>query len=455
MTMFVTAARVRGPAPDDATWAAPRPPAALPRLRDAGFGALVIIIYLVMTRIGGLDAAKIGFQAGPLPMFLTDIVLFTLLANAFMTHSPGLIVWVSSGGQADVPGRLIWVLFIVSGVYLAFAIPEWGIFAVRDFAIFSYALLFVLSFIILDTPARARLVMRWFTYSGVLLAFLLSVDVLSGAKIFFDAHIRYVTQARIQVVAYGSGDVGGVISFSMAALIGYVLLERERRMFHLVCLAICFLGLAIGQTRAAVFGIGCAIVYSMVGMTAVQRMVLIALMTITTILLAGIAILMPDSSIANTTTQLVSAVQGGASFTKDDNFLFRFLRWDAVIQLWLDNPILGVGFGQPLIPSWLIKSQEAGMFNAGLPHNTFLTVLARMGCLGFVLVIGPWVYAICKATVAAHRGAYRADAFAAGMALTTMLGYSNFVLFIERPMHAAALWMVCAIACRLTQKQQS
>jgi hypothetical protein len=34
-----------------------------------------------------------------------------------------------------------------------------------------------------------------------------------------------------------------------------------------------------------------------------------------------------------------------------------------------------------------------------------------------------------------------------------MLGYATFVLFLERPMHAATLWIVAAIACRLAEPE--
>jgi hypothetical protein len=50
-----------------------------------------------------------------------------------------------------------------------------------------------------------------------------------------------------------------------------------------------------------------------------------------------------------------------------------------------------------------------------------------------------------------RRRPYGADLLAAGAAMAAMFGFAAFVLFLERPMHSAALWMVAAIAARLSQ----
>jgi O-antigen ligase len=128
------------------------------------------------------------------------------------------------------------------------------------------------------------------------------------------------------------------------------------------------------------------------------------------------------------------------------------LRWDKVFEIWRENPFFGAGFGRPLIPHSLISdADEGGSFNVGLPHNTYLTILARLGLFGFVLIMGAWITSIVLATKAINRNRFSADAFAAGAALVVMMGYATFVLFLERPMHSATLWIVAAIACRLSQ----
>jgi len=148
-------------------------------------------------------------------------------------------------------------------------------------------------------------------------------------------------------------------------------------------------------------------------------------------------------------------VQGGVGLQHDENAVFRLLRWDKVFELWRDNPLFGAGFGRPLIPRSLLNEVETGEFNAGLPHNTYLTVLARLGLFGFLLIMGAWIGSIVLATKAVRRPTFGADAFAAGASLVAMMGYATFVLFLERPMHNAALWIVAAIACRLASPDRA
>jgi O-antigen ligase len=211
--------------------------------------------------------------------------------------------------------------------------------------------------------------------------------------------------------------------------------------------------LAIGQTRSAVLGLGLGTLYSLFGMRTTQRISFIAMLAAAGLAVMALPILLPDIGISRGITSFFSAVRSGMELQHDDNFYFRLLRWDKVFEVWRDNPLFGAGFGRPLIPRTLIQGEEEGLFNAGLPHNTYLTILARLGLFGFILIIGAWITSIVLATRSINRSRFSADAFAAGAALITMMGYATFVLFLERPMHAATLWIIAAAACRLSEPE--
>ncbi|MBV8534909.1 MAG: O-antigen ligase family protein, partial [Alphaproteobacteria bacterium] len=399
-------------------------------LSELGLGGVLVVAYLVMTRIGYLPAAKIGVQIGPVPLFLTEIFILAMGAVALVTRSAPLVVWLASGGLARAPGFMLWLLFVVSIVYTAAAFGDWGILAVRDFAIFGYGVIFALVYIVLDTREKAAAAMRWFTYSAIVLALLLIADTVSGAHVLFLPEVRFVTEAQVAATSYGGGDVGGIISFSLVALLAYAAVSPERRALHLAAAAVCFYAVMVTQTRSAVLGLGLATLYSLFGMSTTQRLSFLALGVGAVIAFFVVPVLAPDSGLAHSILSFSAAVRGGIGGAHDQNVIFRLLRWDRVFELWREHPIFGVGFGQPLVPKSLIAADENGAFNAGLPHNTYLTVLARLGLFGLVLIMGAWITSIALATKAIRRPNFGGDAFAAGAALVAMMGFAPFVLFL-------------------------
>ncbi len=368
-----------------------------------------------------------------------------------ITRPAPIVCWLTTGGLARAPGLMLWLLFLTSLVYAVAAFDQWGILALRDLAIFSYGIVFALAYIVLDTREKAAAAVRWFAYSGAVLALVLAVDAGSGAHVLFAKEDRLVTAENVLARSFGGGDVGGIVSFSFIALVAYAVTCRQRRLFHVGAAILCLAALAITQTRSAVLGVGLGLLYGLFGMRTTQRLSFLAMVVAAGLAVASLPILLPDIGVSRAITSFAAAVRGGLELQHDDNFYFRLLRWDKVFEVWRDNPIFGAGFGQPLIPRSLIQDEEGGAFNAGLPHNTYLTILARLGLFGFVLIIGAWLVSIVIATRAIHRSRFGADAFAAAAALVTMMGYATFVLFLERPMHAATLWIVAAAACRLSE----
>lgn len=420
-------------------------------LRELGVGGLLIVLYLVVTRIGHLEAAKIGIQIGPLPLFLTEMFMIATALVVAITRPAQIVCWLLTGGMARAPGMLLWLLFLTSLAYAAMAVEQWGILAIRDLAIFSYGIVFALAYFVLDTREKAAAAMRWFAYSGTGLAVALIVDTVSGAHIFFGAQDRIVTTENLLARSFGGGDVGGIVSFSLVALLAYAVTTAERRMFHSVSAALCLYALALAQTRSAVLGLSLGIIYSLFGMRTTQRISFVSLAAGGVLTVIALPVLLPELGISRSILSFGAAVQGGLELQHDDNFYFRLLRWDKVLDIWRENPFFGTGFGRPLIPRSLLNEVEEGNFNVGLPHNTYLTILARLGLYGFLLIMGAWITSIVVATRAIGRSRFAADAFAAGAALVVMMGYATFVLFLERPMHSATLWIVAAIACRLAE----
>jgi len=415
-----------------------------------GIGGLLVTLYLVVTRIGSLSVAKIGIEVGPVPLFLTEMFILALLAVVVATRARQFIGWLLTGSTAGWPGFSLWVLLIASVVYCLAAVGSWGILAVRDLAIFGYGVVFPLTYIALDTEEKAASAMRAFTYSGFILAVLLIGDTASGLHLLFGEEERGVEGVGA-VVSFGGGDVGGIIAFSAAALLAYAGVCAERRFLHLGMALVCLYAEMIGQTRSAMIGLALAAFYIFLGVRPIVRLTLLVQLAATIAGIAAIPLLMPGTAIARIVEGFWLTLHSAGSGAADANAYFRLLRWGAVLDLWKSAPLFGVGFGRPVIPSSLIDLSEVGLFNVGLPHNTYLTVLARLGLFGFFLVVIPWFGCIAVGFTLVGKRRFGADAFAAGAAMAVMIGFAFFVLFLERPLHVASLWVLAAIVTRLAQ----
>jgi O-antigen ligase len=432
----------------DGSGAASLPPAAT--LSQLGIGGLLVTGYLVVTRIGSIQVAKIGIELGPVPLFLTELFILALLGTVLVTRARLFIGWLLTGSTAGWPGLSLWLLLIASVVYCLAAVGTWGILAVRDLAIFGYGVVFPLTYIALDTEEKAAAVMRAFTYSGFILAVLLVGDTASGLHMIFGVEERGVEGAG-GVVSWGGGDVGGIIGFSAAALLAYAGACAERRFLHLGMALVCLYAEMIGQTRSAIIGLVLAFFYIFMGVRPMVRLTLLVQGVAGVAAIAAIPLLLPGTAVAHTVEGFWLTLHSASSGAADGNAYFRLLRWDAVLNLWKSEPIFGVGFGRPVIPASLIDLSEVGVFNVGLPHNTYLTVLARLGLFGFILVMIPWFGCIGLGFSMVGRRRFGVDAFAAGAAMTVMIGFAFFVLFLERPLHVASLWALAAIITRLAR----
>ena len=141
----------------------------------------------------------------------------------------------------------------------------------------------------------------------------------------------------------------------------------------------------------------------------------------------------------------------GADYHADGNAQFRLVRWNLAMQTWLKSPVFGVGFGTDILPTWLLDIEELNTFNYGLPHNTYLTILARTGVIGFALFAFPIVWTLRRIYRLIRRGEGSAHLLAAGNMICAMAGFGLFVLFFERPLHGATFWIMTAIAVRLVE----
>ncbi|MHB8383526.1 MAG: O-antigen ligase family protein [Candidatus Binataceae bacterium] len=421
-------------------------------LRPFRIEMLLIIGYLVATRVFSLSAAKVGIQLGPVPLFLTDFTLLGLFGFAMMKRPGRLMFWLSSGRGATGAGLALWALCGASVIYFLIAFPAYKIMAVRDLAIFGYSLFFPLTYFAISNRGWAIRATRYCVYSGVVLAVVILAQKTTGVDLGLGELSRNINGSWIAYV--GGDDYGAITASAMMGLIAYLMLERDYRRFHLICVILCFFALAANGARSAVVGAALASAVSFVLLSTRYRMIFCALcLALVVAVLVGATL--PETipgiqALHNMSIGLTSAI-GGSS---DADAQFRIARWHDVVNTWLTNPVFGVGYGKQVLNSVYISSDIKGKFNQGMPHNTYLFLLARMGLLGFGLVVIAMALGIGKLMVVVRR--YRQpDDLAALNILVTLAGYGAFVLFFERPMNNAGFWIMLAVGLRLAETSRA
>ncbi len=422
---------------------------ALLSLRPWRTEVAIIIAYLVVTRVGSLAAAKFGIQIGPVPLFLTDLTLIALVGLTVLHRPARLLFWVSSGTQAGAVGFAIWILCLLAVVYFLVAFPLYYIYAVRDLAIFAYSLFFPLTYFSISDRALAVRTTRFFVYSGVVVGAMIIAHVATGLDLGLGMNERTVFGQSIAYV--GGGDFGGMVAFSFVALTAYLLYERRRRRSHLAAAILCFVAIAATGTRSAFIAIALAGAVTFLLSAPRYRfrfVVLVAVLIGATALGAMVPDAFPGAALLR---GFYFAVASGMSGAQDANGAFRLERWQDSFGVWLNHPFFGVGFGADIVNRTRIRGLERlGLFNAGMPHNTYLFLLARLGLFGFALVVFCWASGVLRLVMKTKR--FRLpDDLAVLNILVAMAGFAAFVLFFERPMNNASFWIMLAVGQRLAE----
>jgi O-antigen ligase len=138
-----------------------------------------------------------------------------------------------------------------------------------------------------------------------------------------------------------------------------------------------------------------------------------------------------------TVTELVS---GTIDYADDANVSFRFLAWLEAGERFAQNPALGEGFGVPF-------SFELTPYDVR-PHNTFLTILYKMGLLGFlpamVMLVG-FQWKGWNSLRMFHR--QRGSVFLYVLLLGELVAYvyGSLNLLLESPFLASIFWLIVGV----------
>lgn len=365
------------------------------------------------------------------PLFVTEVVLAILLAVIFRPTRPH--------PHRPLALNISLALFMAAGVLAAtrgFGGHREPMLVLRDSALVAYALFLPVGFHLFDTWRKVRILAVWFVLGT-------SLGIQNGLAWFLVAHGE---QRRFLVTGI----------YAVVSLMGVMLMTTSRLMRPRVgwtLVVVLSLGLLLTNMRSlfivlAVVGL-LAIVLPGLHRKKIRSMFLVTGAAAATIL--ACLFLLPSPHLRTSrefATLVADNLSSGFLHSHDDpNLQFRLTAWKEAWRRFEQNPLAGEGFGIPFnFDVW---------DNDPRPHNTFLTVLYKMGVLGFVPFLALLVCFFWLSWQAVRRHAKnRRVCFLQTILLMQVCFcvYGEANLLLESPFLASLFWAGIGIGLRLIHK---
>jgi hypothetical protein len=347
---------------------------------------------------------------------------------------------------------LIWVL--VGTARVIFDVRQFGLVAVRDYAMIYYALFFFLAqHIAADARARKFLL-------GVLaVASVLQPIAAVLVELFPEFFLGRLTFRGVPLI-YFKGDLALTFTAVCACLVAF--LARENQRWWAWSLAtIELLYVLGGGNRASMLGALAALAW--IALSRARKFVLLqaAAIVVATLLLMGTALLTENAwaqrKLDGLTDRVASLTDmvgtrtyvSEESFMKGDNNRFRWIWWRTVVDDTLaQNPVFGLGFGYDLARAFVqeYNPDMAEEFTARSPHSIAVSAIGRMGIVGLsifgalCLVLGVRTWRIMRTP------AIDLTAVALWASIWVILVSACFGVVLEGPMGAVVFWTLLGLA---------
>lgn len=154
-----------------------------------------------------------------------------------------------------------------------------------------------------------------------------------------------------------------VISVPAALLLTLKAEKWPTRLFSAGCLGILVLGLYLTNSRSGMLALGLG-----VGVVMIQQLGWYRGMVLAAILGLGLVVFGPDRFSHHTFSH--------DAITSDDSSMGRIFAWQAGLQMFQSNPVIGVGY------------QQFTEYHDLMAHNTFMQALAETGLVGAFCWVG-------------------------------------------------------------------
>jgi len=411
---------------------------------DAWMLAVVIFGYVV----GNRGFAQLQ-PANLIPLLPAEAVLLVAV--------PALVVRMTlktdTGFRRDALNYAILVWLALGAIRLPLDMENYGVLALRDFAMVYYAVFFFVAQAFAARPQNVR-VLR----GAITLGYVCLIPVVISILIWPDFLVDNLTWRGIPLI-YHKSDL---IATSLAA--GFFWLwtrwERDKRRVWLVLAAASLLLIGkMSSPRAAMAAVAVTtllwlaigrwrVAAAQFGIIAAAAVVGVGVLTFTG---GDIQTSVPYSMYEHAVSIFDPYGNGnyinGESGNPADNNRFRLVWWNDVIgDTMAENPVFGLGFGTDLAARFAadygLTTDET--FAARSPHSMIVTTFGRMGFLG----LASWLLVSALAARTVWRLFAEGDPDALGFCcIVTVTWISACVgVVLESPMAAVIFWTALGLA---------
>ena len=364
------------------------------------------------------------------PFFVTDIVLAILFLSIYLLARRRDL-------RVPLPVNVLVAMLVAAGAlsalrgFLQHCDP---IFVLRDAALVAYPLFLYVAH---------HLARSWLSIKRVALWFLLGtgLSVLNAFAWFLAA-----PQER-RFIYYGTYILMALVG-TFVAIANRLLRPRTGWMLAgLFCL-----GLALANARSLFVALPVLLVMGLCTAAKGRRKALrhrmaLATLVAATVLISALALLFlrteAGRDFAERSAQELAS--GVLHSDEDTNWLFRLSAWKEAWKRFEEYPLAGEGYGIPFVFELLLFDNDPR------PHNTFLTVLYKMGLIGFLPLLALIVYFSWRTVGAAYRNVENprvAWLWIVVLAQVAFCFYGTANLLLESPFLASLFWVLMGLGLR-------
>lgn len=140
-----------------------------------------------------------------------------------------------------------------------------------------------------------------------------------------------------------------------------------------------------------------------------------------------------------------------ASPMQEADSLWRALFWKAILHLWSQSPLFGVGFGYDFMRVQPFLTGTPG--ERGDPHNSYLAIGARMGAVGIGLIVVLFACYFLMVLRTSRRGDAQARALSSILLaeFVAVAAFASMNVTLEGPFEGGLLWMMIGMGMALLE----
>jgi len=385
--------------------------------------------WMLLIALSGYIVLNYGFEnlalhVGGLPFIVSYALMYGCLGLALFAH-PTLM----SKAFKEPAMLFLMVLIFQCFFHLYFDLPRYKLWAVRDSTLFLDGLFLTLG--LLWAMKRNNLTILLKLFVGIFIANLLYSYTLPWRDTLAAVSPKSGVFQEVPLM----GDYRGNVVFLLVGALFCMLLAQyvvRWPRWTLMGLAVAqIFGIAIAQSRSMYVGLAVALIvlaFTGKGKASLQLglVLFLAMIPLLMLTVSGIELQGRVGTVSmDFLTEHMKSITGARDMpgmSNDDR-----LEWfQQAIQSFYKHPWIGVGFGQPLLDVEDAKTGTA----IRMPHNSNLTVLARLGMVGFVFWLAFLVYVSSMLFIGLRRR-HRADKELADVILWLFIVFLAFMIEIN------------------------